>query len=62
MADPIHSVCRRVGILHLALVRLKVMPERQFESPQDLMKKLEDLGGIKQIIIDATERTYRRCL
>lgn len=50
-----------VGVLHLALIRLKVMPKRQFDSPEDFLKKLEDLGGIKQIIIDATERTHRRC-
>lgn len=50
-----------VGVLHLALVRLKVMPERCFDSPVALLDKLKELGGIEQIIIDATERAHRRC-
>lgn len=50
-----------VPVLHLALVRLKVMPQRQFDSPQALLDTLKDLGGIEQIIIDATERAHRRC-
>jgi len=44
-------------ILHLALVRLGLMPHREFKTPDELKSALD---GVDQIIIDATERAYRR--
>ena len=39
------------------LVHLKVMPHREFDTPDDLMKALK---GIDTVIIDVTERNHRR--
>lgn len=44
-------------ILHTTLLRLGMMPHREFKSPAELKAAL---SGIDQIIIDATERAYRR--
>jgi hypothetical protein len=44
-------------ILHATLVRLGLMPHREFKTPQELQAALD---GIDQVIIDATERAYRR--
>jgi hypothetical protein len=44
-------------ILYDTLVRLEMMPYRRFETPEDLKMAL---SGIDQVIIDATERAYRR--
>jgi hypothetical protein len=44
-------------LLHEALVQLDMMPAREFQSVADLMQALD---GIDEIIIDATERAYRR--
>jgi hypothetical protein len=44
-------------ILYDTLVNLGLMPYRQFETPEDLK---EALDGFDQLIIDATERAYRR--
>jgi hypothetical protein len=44
-------------ILHTTLVHLEMMPHREFKTPEALKAAL---GGIDQIIIDATERAYRR--
>ena len=44
-------------LLHRALVRLGMMPHREFKTPEALKTAL---SGIDQIIIDATERAYRR--
>ena len=44
-------------ILHKTLVRLEMMPQREFKTPEALKSTLK---GIDQIIIDATERAYRR--
>ena len=44
-------------VLHEALVYLKVMPYREFETPDDLMKALK---GVDTILIDVTERNHRR--
>lgn len=46
-------------ILHETLVHLNVMPHREFDSPDDLIKMLND-KGVDKILIDATERNYRR--
>lgn len=44
-------------ILHATLVERGMMPHREFKTPEELKAVL---GGIDQIIIDATERLYRR--
>ena len=44
-------------ILYQSLVHLEVMPKREFTAPSDL---LEALDGIDTILIDVTERNYRR--
>ena len=44
-------------ILHTTLLRLGMMPHREFKTPAELRSAL---SGIDQIIIDATERAYRR--
>ena len=44
-------------ILHTTLVRRGMMPHREFKTPEELKTAL---NGIDQIIIDATERVYRR--
>jgi len=44
-------------ILYHTLVSLGLMPYREFETPEDLKTIL---SGIDQVIIDATERAYRR--
>ena len=44
-------------ILKETLVRLGMMPAREFKKVEEMMHALK---GIDQIIIDATERTYRR--
>lgn len=58
------SACGHVhlyaGLLKQALDKLGVVPKRQFACPEELMEALKELGGIDQILIDATERPYRR--
>lgn len=44
-------------LLHESLVQLAMMPAREFQTVEALMQAVE---GIDQIIIDATERAYRR--
>jgi hypothetical protein len=44
-------------ILDDTLVHLEMMPHREFGPPDDLKAALQ---GIDQLIIDATERPYRR--
>lgn len=44
-------------ILQQTLVRLGMMPAREFKTAEELRQALK---GIDQIIIDATERAYRR--
>jgi hypothetical protein len=44
-------------ILHATLAEKGMMPHREFKTPEELKAAL---GGIDQIIIDATERHYRR--
>lgn len=44
-------------ILHATLVEMGMMPKRAFKTPDELKTTLD---GIDQIIIDATERQYRR--
>jgi hypothetical protein len=51
------NVHKLSSILYDSLVRLDLMPYRRFETPEDLKTAL---SGIDQVIIDATERVYRR--
>jgi Helix-turn-helix of DDE superfamily endonuclease len=44
-------------LLYDTLVHLEMMPHREFGTPDDLKAALR---GIDQLIIDATERAYRR--
>jgi hypothetical protein len=44
-------------VLHATLVRLGLMPHREFKTPEELKAALQ---GVDQVIIDATERAYRR--
>lgn len=44
-------------LLHQTLVRLEMLPHREFKTPAELKAALH---GVDQVIIDATERAYRR--
>jgi Helix-turn-helix of DDE superfamily endonuclease len=44
-------------ILYDTLVQLELMPYRELETPKALRKAL---AGVDQLLIDATERAYRR--
>jgi hypothetical protein len=44
-------------LLHKTLVRLEMLPHREFKTPAELQAALH---GIDHVIIDATERAYRR--
>jgi hypothetical protein len=46
-----------VSILQQTLVRLEVMPYREFATPDDLFAAL---NGLETILIDVTERNHRR--
>ncbi len=52
--ENLHGLC---PVLYGTLVRLKVMPHREFDTPDDLMKAL---NGVGTILIDVTERNHRR--
>lgn len=45
------------AVLYATLVRLEMLPYREFKTLEDLKAALQ---GVEQIIIDATERAYRR--
>lgn len=51
------NVYKLAPILHQSLVHLEMMPKRGFATPNDL---LEIMDGIDTILIDVTERNYRR--
>lgn len=44
-------------ILHETLVRMEMLPHREFKTPDELKAALT---GVDQVIIDVTERAYRR--
>jgi hypothetical protein len=44
-------------LLYDTLVHLELMPYREFDTPEAMKAALQ---GIDQVIIDATERAYRR--
>ncbi len=44
-------------VLHETLVRLGVMPHREFATPEELKQALQ---GTDQLLVDVTERLYRR--
>ena len=49
-----------VPLLYSALEDLGVMPKRSYESVDDFKSHLESIGGIKELILDATEREHFR--
>ena len=51
------NLYRLCPVLYESLVYLKVMPHREFGTPDDLMKAL---NGVDTILTDVTERNYRR--
>jgi hypothetical protein len=44
-------------VLHNTLERLAMRPHREFKTPEELTSALQ---GVDRLIIDATERAYRR--
>lgn len=52
--ENLHGLC---PVLYETLVYLKVMPHREFDTPDDLMKAL---NGVDTVLIDVTERDHRR--
>ena len=44
-------------VLHDTLVRLEMLPHREFKTPEEWQAALQ---GVDQVILDATERAYRR--
>ncbi len=52
--ENLHGLC---PVLYETLVYLKVMPHREFWTPDGLMKAL---NGIDTILLDVTERNHRR--
>lgn len=52
--ENMHKLC---PILYNTLVDLNVMPYREFDTPDDLIKALK---GVDTILIDVTERNHRR--
>ena len=44
-------------VLYKTLVRLEMMPHRAFKTPEEVKSALK---GADRLIIDATERAYRR--
>lgn len=51
------NLYKLVPVLYQTLVDLEVMPHREFATPDDLLEALADMDTI---LIDVTERTYRR--
>lgn len=51
------NLYKLVPVLYQTLVELEVMPKREFSTPQELVETLSD---IDTILIDVTERAYRR--
>lgn len=58
------SACGQVHLytelLKQPLDKLGVMPKRHFACPGELLEALKELGGIDQLLIEATEHPYRR--
>lgn len=51
------NLYKLVPVLYQTLVHLEVMPHREFATPDALLQALADMDTI---LIDVTERTYRR--
>jgi hypothetical protein len=51
------NLYKLVPVLYQTLVHLEVMPHREFATPDALLEALADMDTI---LIDVTERTYRR--
>lgn len=55
--DHVHALS---GHLKECLERMGVLPKRRLESPGALMAYLKELGDIDKLLVDVTERAYRR--
>lgn len=51
------NLYKLLPVLYQTLVELDVMPQRKFSSSEELLAAFE---GVETILIDATERNYRR--
>jgi hypothetical protein len=51
------NLYKLLPVLYQTLVELEVMPQRKFSSAEELRATLE---GVETILIDVTERNYRR--
>ena len=40
--------------------KLEVIPKRKLANVEELLTYLKELGGINELLIDVTERPYRR--
>lgn len=47
-------------VLQKSLEALQVVPKRQLKDAEELLKYLKELGDINTLLVDATERPYRR--
>lgn len=48
------------GVLKTTLEKLGVLPKRELASAEVLLKYLKELGDIQALLIDVSERPYRR--
>lgn len=48
------------GVLQKSLEALQVVPKRQLKDTEELLKYLKELGDVNTLLVDATERPYRR--
>ena len=55
--DHVHGLS---GHLKECPERMEVLPKRRLESPGALMAYLKELGDIEELLVDVTERAYRR--
>ena len=55
--NSLHSLAR---VLKLALESLEVVPQRELRDTEQLLSYLKELGDIDTLLIDVTERPYRR--
>jgi len=53
----VHSLA---NVLKQTLEKLGVIPKRQLTTPEELIEYLKELGEVSELLIDVTERPYRR--
>lgn len=58
------TACNQVhflaSVLKTTLERLEVIPKRKLANVEELLNYLKELGDINELLIDVTERPYRR--